>query len=147
VVCTRRQLAEGAGEEADPAKLVLHLQHSNTLQYKISVIWFCQYTLMRAYSIHHVQLRLRVQGHSGFKASSVFFSLALFCDHPVWCMPSKMVNGLRVSSPTQKYTTLHYITLRYKSMAAPWKRERLQKEWEPQSGAREACRGVDTHKI
>jgi hypothetical protein len=53
-----------------------------------------------AYSIRHVQLCLRVQDHSGFNASSIFFSLALFCDHPVCCMPSKMVNGLRVTSPT-----------------------------------------------
>jgi hypothetical protein len=70
-------------------------------QFALSVTWFCQCTLMRAYSIRHVQVRLRVQGHSGFKVSSIFFSLALFCDRPVWCMPSKMVNGLRVTSPTQ----------------------------------------------
>jgi hypothetical protein len=45
-------------------------QHNSQNNY---VIWFCQCMLMRAYSKHHVQLRLRVQGHSGFKASSIFF--------------------------------------------------------------------------
>jgi hypothetical protein len=46
-------------------------------------------------------------------------SFAQICVQPVWCMPSKMVNGLRV---TQPLITLH----------AP-----LTQEWEPHTGANE----------
>jgi hypothetical protein len=56
-------------------------------------------TAKSIYGLHPAEL-FAMQGHSSFKASSIFFSLALFFNHPVWCMPSKMLNGLRVTFPS-----------------------------------------------
>jgi hypothetical protein len=36
------------------------------------------------------------------------FSFAQMCAQPVWCMPSKMVNGLRVTQPLKKSPTCYH---------------------------------------